>query len=81
MKWKIRLFFNSARIIRAREHAAALKKIQTQQKRTSADKKMQQTIAREKKARKAAERKIKKETEYITAREKAAREKAAKRIE
>jgi hypothetical protein len=41
---------------------------------------MQQVIAREEKARKIAERKVKRETERITVREKAAREKIAKRI-
>jgi hypothetical protein len=54
MKWKIRLFFSPAKVVRARERAAALEEIQTQQKRISADKKMQQAIAREEKARKAA---------------------------
>jgi hypothetical protein len=39
---------------------------------------MQQTIAREKKARKAAERKARKEIKRIAAREEVAREKAAK---
>jgi hypothetical protein len=39
---------------------------------------MQQIIAREEKTRKTAEKKVRKEIERITAREKAAREKIAK---
>jgi hypothetical protein len=42
---------------------------------------MQQTIAREEKAREAAEKKARKEIKRITAREKAAREKVAKTAE
>jgi hypothetical protein len=75
------LFFNPAKIARARERAAALKEIETQQKRTATDRKMQQAITREKKARETAEKKARKETERIAAREKAAREKAAKTAE
>jgi hypothetical protein len=75
------LFFNPAKITRARERAAALEEIEFQQKRTTADKKLQQAIAREKKARKAAEKKAKKETKRTAAREEAAREKAAKTAE
>ena len=75
------LFFSSAKVARARERAAALEEIEFQQKRTTADKKLQQAIAREKKAREAAEKKIRKETERTAAREEAAREKAAKTAE
>jgi hypothetical protein len=75
------LFFSPAKIARARERAAALEKTETQQKRTTADRKIQQAIAREEKAREAAEKKARKETERITAREKAAREKTAKAAE
>jgi hypothetical protein len=73
------LFFNPAKVARARERAAALEEAETQQKRTAADRKMQQAIAREEKAREAAEKKARKETERIAAREKAAREKTVKR--
>jgi hypothetical protein len=72
------LFFSPAKIARARKRAAALKEAESQQKRTAADKKMQQAIAREEKAREITERKARKEIEHITAREEAAREKAAK---
>jgi hypothetical protein len=72
------LFFSSAKVARARERAAALEETEAQQKRTAADRKMQQAIAREKKTREAAEKKARKEIERIAAREKAAREKAAK---
>jgi hypothetical protein len=75
------LFFSSAKIARARERAAALEEAESQQKRTAADRKMQQAIAREEKAREAAERKARKEIERIAAREKAACEKAAKQAE
>jgi hypothetical protein len=75
------LFFNSAKITRARKRAAALKKAEFQRKRTAADRKMQQAIAREKKTREAAEKKIRKKAERIAAREKAAREKIAKTAE
>jgi hypothetical protein len=75
------LFFNPAKIARARERAAALKKAEFQQKRITADKKLQQTIAREEKAREAAEKKTRKEIERTAAREEAAREKAAKTAE
>jgi hypothetical protein len=75
------LFFNPAKIARARERAAALEKIKLQQKRIIADKKLQQAIAREKKAREAAEKKVRKEAERTAAREKAAREKAIKTAE
>jgi hypothetical protein len=71
------LFFNPAKIARAREHAAALKKVESQRKRTAADRKMQQAIAREKKAREAAEKKARQEAERTAAREEAAREKIA----
>jgi hypothetical protein len=72
------LFFNPAKIARARERAAAQKETELQQKRTMADKKMQRAITREKKARETTERKIRKETERIAAREKVAREKIAR---
>jgi hypothetical protein len=75
------LFFNSAKIARARERAAALEKAELQQKRITADKKLQQAIAREEKAREATEKKVRKEAEHTTAREKAAREKIAKTAE
>jgi hypothetical protein len=75
------LFFNPAKIARARERAAVLKKTESQRKRTAADRKMQQAIAREKKAREAAEKKIRKKAERTAAREEAAREKAAKTAE
>jgi membrane protein involved in colicin uptake len=75
------LFFSPAKIARARERAAALEKAELQQKRTTANKKLQQTIAREKKAREAAEKKARKEAERTAAREEAAREKAAKAAE
>jgi hypothetical protein len=75
------LFFSPAKIARARERAAALEKAESQQKRTAADRKMQQAIAREKKAREAAERKARKEIKRIAAREEAAREKAARQAE
>jgi hypothetical protein len=75
------LFFNSAKIARARERAAALEKAEFQRKRTAADRKMQQAIAREEKAREAAEKKIRKEIERTAAREEAAREKTAKTAE
>jgi hypothetical protein len=75
------LFFNPAKVVRAREHAAALKEVEIQQKRITADKKMQQTIAREEKIRETAEKKVRKETEHIIAREKAAREKIIKAAE
>jgi hypothetical protein len=52
-----------------------------QQKRIIIDKKLQQAIAREEKVRETAEKKIRKEAEYIVAREEAAREKAAKTAE
>jgi hypothetical protein len=75
------LFFNSAKVARARERAAALEKAEFQQKRATADKKLQQAIAREEKAREAAEKKARKEAERTAAREEAAREKAAKAAE
>jgi hypothetical protein len=75
------LFFSPAKVTRARERAAALEKAESQQKRTAADRKMQQAIAREEKAREAAERKARKEIERIAAREEAAREKAARQAE
>jgi hypothetical protein len=75
------LFFSPAKIARARERTAALEKAESQQKRTAADRKMQQAIAREEKARETAERKARKEIERIAAREKAACEKAAKQAE
>jgi hypothetical protein len=75
------LFLNTGKIARARERAAALKEAELQQKRTTANKKLQQAITREEKVRKAAEKKAKKETERIAAREKAAREKTAKTAE
>jgi hypothetical protein len=75
------LFFNSAKIARAREYTAALKKAEFQQKRITADKKLQQTIAREEKARETAKKKIRKEAERTAAREKTAREKIAKTAE
>jgi hypothetical protein len=67
------LFFNPAKIARAREYAAALEKAEAQQKRTAADRKIQQAIAREEKARESADKKARKETERIAAREKAAK--------
>jgi hypothetical protein len=73
------LFFNSAKIVRARERAAALEETELQQKRTTADKKLQKAITREEKAREAAEKKARKEIEYTAAREEAAREKLQKR--
>jgi hypothetical protein len=45
------------------------------------DKKLQQAIGREEKVREAVEKKVRKETECITAREEAAREKVAKTAE
>jgi hypothetical protein len=79
IKWKVRLYFSvPRRIARAREHAAALKKTESQQKRTAADRKMQLAITREEKAREAAERKARKEIERIIACEEAAREKIVK---
>jgi hypothetical protein len=72
------LFFSPAKIARARDRAALLEEAESQQKLTAADRKMQQTIAREEKVREAAERKARKEIEHIAAREEAAREKAAK---
>jgi hypothetical protein len=41
------LIFSSAKVIRARERAAALEKTEIQQKRTAANRKMQQTIVLE----------------------------------
>jgi hypothetical protein len=75
------LFFSPAKIARARERAAALEEAELQQKRTTADKKLQQTIAREEKAREAVEKKARKEAERTAAREEAAREKAVKAAE
>jgi hypothetical protein len=75
------LFFSPAKIARAREYAAVLKEAESQRKRIAADRKMQQTIVREKKAREAAEKKARKEVERTTAREEAAREKAVKTAE
>jgi hypothetical protein len=75
------LFFSFAKVARARKHAAALEKIEIQQKRIAADRKMQQAIARKEKAREAAEKKARKEIERIAAREKAAREKIVKTAE
>jgi hypothetical protein len=75
------LFFSPAKVARARERAAALEEAEVQQKRTAADRKMQQAIARKEKAREAAEKKARKETERIAAREKAAREKVVKTAE
>jgi hypothetical protein len=72
------LFFSPAKVARARERVAALKETEAQQKRTAANRKMQQAIAREKKAREAAEKKDRKEIERIAAREEVAREKIAK---
>jgi hypothetical protein len=66
------LFFSPAKVARARERAAALEKAESQRKRTAADRKMQQAIAPEEKAREAAKKKARKE---------AAREKAAKTAE
>jgi hypothetical protein len=48
------------KIIRARKRATALKEAETQQKRIVINRKMQQTIAREEKARKTAEKKARK---------------------
>jgi hypothetical protein len=70
------LFFSPAKVARARERAAALEKVESQQKRTAADRKMQQAIAREKKARETAKRKARKKIERITAREETVHEKA-----
>jgi hypothetical protein len=75
------LFFSSAKVVRARECAAALEKAELQQKHIATDKKLQQAIAREEKVREAAEKKIRKEAERIAAREEVAREKAAKAAE
>jgi hypothetical protein len=75
------LFFNSAKVIRARERAAALEKIELQQKRTATDKKLQQAIAREKKTREATKKKIRKKAERTAAREEITREKAVKAAE
>jgi hypothetical protein len=75
------LFFNPAKVVRAREHTAALEKIEFQQKRITADKKLQQTIAGEEKAREAAERKIRKKAERTAAREEVAREKTVNAAE
>jgi hypothetical protein len=75
------LFFSFAKIARARERAAALKEIEFQRKRTAADKKMQQAIAREEKTRETAEKKIRKKAERTAAREETAREKAVKTAE
>jgi hypothetical protein len=75
------LFFSPAKVARARERAAALEEAELQQKRITADKKLQQAIAREEKAREAAEKKARKEAERTAAREKAAREKTAKTAE
>jgi hypothetical protein len=75
------LFFSPAKIARARERAAAMKETEFQRKRTAADRKMQQIIAREEKIREAAEKKARKEVERTAAREEAAREKAAKTTE
>jgi hypothetical protein len=75
------LFFNPAKIARARERATALEKAESQRKRIAADRKMQQTIAREEKAWEAAKKKARKKAERTAAREKAAREKAAKTAE
>jgi hypothetical protein len=75
------LFFSSAKIVRARERAAALEKAELQQKRITADKKLQQAIAREEKVREAAEKKARKEAERTAAREEAAREKIVKAAE
>jgi hypothetical protein len=72
------LFFSSAKIARARERTAALEETELQQKRIIADKKLQQAIAREEKARETAEKKARKEAERTAAREEVAREKAAK---
>jgi hypothetical protein len=72
------LFFNFAKIARARERSAALEKAEFQQKRTAADKRMQQAIAREKKARETIERKARKEIKRIAVREKTVREKIIK---
>jgi hypothetical protein len=75
------LFFSPAKLTRARERAAALEKAESQRKRTAADRKMQQAIAREEKTREAAEKKARKKAERTAAREEAAREKAAKTAE
>jgi hypothetical protein len=75
------LFFNSAKIARARERTAAVKETESQQKCTAADRKMQQIIAREEKTREAVEKKARKEAERTAARVEAAREKAAKTAE
>jgi hypothetical protein len=72
------LFFSSAKVARARERAAALEKTESQRKRTAADRKMQQAIAPEEKAREAAKKKARNGT---AAREEAAREKTAKTAE
>jgi hypothetical protein len=72
------LFFNPAKITRARERAAAQKEAEIQQKRTAEDKKLQRAIRREEKARKAAEKKARKEAERAIAREKVTRDRAAK---
>jgi hypothetical protein len=61
--------------------AAALKETELQRQRTAADKKLQQAIAREEKAREAIEKKARKATERAAAREELAREKAARQAE
>jgi hypothetical protein len=75
------LFFSPAKVTRARERAAALKKAKLQRQRTAADKKLQQAIAREEKAREVIEKKAKKEAKRTAAREKLAREKTARQAE
>jgi hypothetical protein len=75
------LFFSLAKMVRARERVTALEETELQQKRTAADKKLQQAIAREEKAREAVKRKVRKEIKRTAAREKVAREKAVKASE
>jgi hypothetical protein len=66
------------KVTRAREYVTAQEKTEFQQKHIAADKKLQQTIAREEKTRKTIKKKIRKEIERTTTREKIACEKTAK---
>ena len=76
---RYRLLYNQVGYdTRARERAAALKEAKFQRQRTAADKKLQQAITREEKARETIEKKARKEIERTAAREKLAREKAAR---
>jgi hypothetical protein len=70
------LFFSPAKVTRVRQRVADEAQTERQRKQTASDKKLQAAIARDKKARKAEEKKIARNLARQAAREQLAQEKA-----